>query len=354
MTLDDPFISTSGELHYDIQATHTTDNFIHVPDAHLPHMSPSRHSTSSNCALQSNTDTDTESDTPTPRRQKRRNVGSQPGSSWERQKRLKQESSSDGFRPHETHLRNFQGKILEDDAKAEFSMSDLRKVRCSACSKWVVMKVLYDLTRWKEHRDSARCKSLQKKLLRTPSLKAYGFGTMGSNRVQVLKPTNKSPPLLAPCPGLTTSSDSRIATYLLRSSVLGGGSRSRSQLSQQLFTGRLWKDLEAHEKRVVLRREELEYKWRNSRAVGAVYATNCLRDIPVDDPSTDPSPCSACNALRHLRVFQTRINLPMPTEENFKFVPKSSRCPQLGAIYLKYKGVRELVEKVCFESLVRR
>lgn len=29
-----------------------------------------------------------------------------------------------------------------------------------------------------------------------------------------------------------------------------------------------------------------------------------------------------------------------------KYLPKSYRNPELGTIYLKYKGVRELVEKV--------
>ena len=37
----------------------------------------------------------------------------------------------------------------------------------------------------------------------------------------------------------------------------------------------------------------------------------------------------------------------MPNEENMKYVPKAYRNPELGTIYLKYKGVRELVEKVC-------
>lgn len=36
----------------------------------------------------------------------------------------------------------------------------------------------------------------------------------------------------------------------------------------------------------------------------------------------------------------------MPDEANMKFVPKAYRCPELGTIYLKYKGVRELVEQV--------
>jgi len=36
----------------------------------------------------------------------------------------------------------------------------------------------------------------------------------------------------------------------------------------------------------------------------------------------------------------------MPQEKSMKFVPKAPRCTQLGEIYLKYHGVRELLEKV--------
>jgi hypothetical protein len=36
----------------------------------------------------------------------------------------------------------------------------------------------------------------------------------------------------------------------------------------------------------------------------------------------------------------------MPAKEDMCFVPEGYRCVELGNIYLKYKGVRELVEKV--------
>lgn len=97
---------------------------------------------------------------------------------------------------------------------------------------------------------------------------------------------------------------------------------------------------------MVLRREELEFKWRNSRATGAVYLAKCLRDVDSTPGTEAIEPCSACGNILHLRAFQTRINVSMPAEEDMCFVPEGYRCPELGNIYLKYKGVRELVEKV--------
>jgi hypothetical protein len=220
------------------------------------------------------------------------------------------------------------------------------------------MRVSYDIRRWHDHRSANFCRSCQKGTLRTSSLASYGFGSKGLPPLLILptssltSQSSKSVRLQLPCPGLTASSDKRIPTYLGHSTALGGGARSRPILAAELFNGRLWRDLPEHEQRVVLRREELEFKWRNSRATGAVYSVKCLRDVYVASRMETLEPCSACSDVLHLRTFQTRINVPMPAEEDMCFVPEGHRCPELGNIYLKYKGVRELVEKV-WHSLQR-
>src|SRR6202042_1089201 len=81
------------------------------------------------------------------------------------------------FQPNRSRLAAFHQKITSDDAFAEFHSTDLRKVRCSACSKWVTMWVLYDIRRWRDlHSGNLRCHSQQQRSLRTPSLVSYGFG----------------------------------------------------------------------------------------------------------------------------------------------------------------------------------
>lgn len=258
--------------------------------------------------------------------------------SWAHQKDLKQRSTADHFSPNVSRLQNFQNKVLQDDNHAEFDVSNPRRVRCSSCSKWVKMRVLYELRRWSEHRNSGACRKHQHSALRTSSLASY-FGqtrtTHATNHVHI------------PCPGLTVQSDPRIGTYLQRSTCAGGGASSRPALAAGLFSGRKWVDLDTEEKRVVLRREESEFVWRNSRATGAVYASDCKRLAGVASTISKPNPCTACASVQRLRLFQTRIQVPMPADEHMQFVPKAYQCPELGTIYLKYKGVRELVETVC-------
>ncbi|KZP05037.1 hypothetical protein FIBSPDRAFT_903813 [Athelia psychrophila] len=77
-----------------------------------------------------------------------------------------------------------------------------------------------------------------------------------------------------------------------RSSTVGGGAHSRTSLAAYLFSGRTWKDLLFPERQVVLCQEESEFIWRNNQS----YNT---------------------------------FSLP---------------GPELGKIYLKYRGVRDLVE----------
>ena len=67
-------------------------------------------------------------------------------------------------------------------------------------------------------------------------------------------------------------------------------------------------------------------------------------------PATDadvPAPCISCVELRKIHVFQNVLNRKIPDENNMKYVPKNYRCRELGSIYLKYNGVRQLIEEVC-------
>ncbi|KAJ7716107.1 hypothetical protein DFH07DRAFT_682571, partial [Mycena maculata] len=90
-------------------------------------------------------------------------------------------------------------------------------------------------------------------------------------------------------------------------------------------------------------------KWKVGRSVGAVFSTNCHRDILTLE-GNDPEPCSACKKLLSLHAFQVAIRRQIPDDKKMKFVPKAYRDPDLGQIYLKYHGVRELVEQVSEDS----
>ncbi|KAH9933100.1 hypothetical protein B0H21DRAFT_835847 [Amylocystis lapponica] len=274
-------------------------------------------------------------------RYRRRKVGSSGSKSWAYQKALRNTEQTKGsnFKPDLHKLQRFRDKILEDDPHAEFQSKKLRSVRSSACGSWVQMRALYDIKSWIGHHKSDKCKKHKATGLRATSLTEF-FKPIGSKSMSTVT-------VSVPCPGLTRVSDMRVDRYLQHSSTPGGGAPSRAKLAQHIFelSSLLWLDLSKKRRETVLREEKLQYKWRNARSVGAVFATDCNKTVSVQNADMDPLPCSQCTALKHLHTFQVALNRPMPLEENMKFVPKLWRCENLGQIYMKYRGVRKLIEE---------
>ncbi|KII84102.1 hypothetical protein PLICRDRAFT_63770, partial [Plicaturopsis crispa FD-325 SS-3] len=136
---------------------------------------------------------------------------------------------------------------------------------------------------------------------------------------------------------------------LSRSSTMGGGAPCRKKLALALFPrispdNYSWSSLSRAQQKMVLRREELTFKWQNKRNLGAIFSSDCEEKVFVRD-GAEAQPCSSCQGLRKLHTFQVVLNRRMPDEANYKFVPKSFRCPELGRIYLKYEGVWKLIEE---------
>ncbi|TFK60394.1 hypothetical protein BDN72DRAFT_779478 [Pluteus cervinus] len=319
-------------------------------------------------------DTDTSINKTRPKLLKRR---APPGATHEHQKKLKRQALTDpNFKPNPKKLALFRAKIQKNDSRAEFSGSNKLLVRCSSCRAWVTMRALYDLLHWKNHRNTQKCQDNRKKGFKTPSLFSHGFGLQKRPSLPQSNPPSSidqlrqrfsllnfspSPSAAVPqshlsndaiisssysCPGLSRYKDPRIDQYFYRSNATGGGAPSRSFLAQELFgNGKAiqYRDLSDQEKCMVNRREEILYKWQNSRAMQSVYATNC-ENIVTGPNGVDPVPCEMCSALYELHTFQVRLRQPTPTEENMKYVRKDYRNEELGQIYLKHKGVRQIVE----------
>ncbi|KAF8156928.1 hypothetical protein B0H34DRAFT_657929 [Crassisporium funariophilum] len=95
---------------------------------------------------------------------------------------------------------------------------------------------------------------------------------------------------------------------------------------------------------MVIRREEVLQCWKISRSADTIYSSSCESTVHTA-PMAEPQSCPECCNLYNVHTFLVAISRPMPDEANMKFVPKSYRCAELGEIYLKYKGVRQLVEK---------
>ena len=275
------------------------------------------------------------------RRRRLNRSGPKANSSWAHHKALKVDAQSAGFIPNDTRLAHFRKKITKDDAHAEFDAKDLRRVRCSACTIWIVMRNLYDVHRWKDHRSSSRCQVQQQRHLVTKSICSF----FSSQTVAAL--SRLSTPS-APCPGLSRENYAKISKYLRRTTTAGGGAPSRTNITKVLFgMDAVYAFLPDTDKQMVLRREELLFKWRNNRAVGAVFSTRCHEEVVLQSVDGRPHPCTECQDLFTLRTFKVNLNRPMPSDNNMKYTPINRRDPDIGEIYLRVKGVRDLVETVC-------
>ena len=205
------------------------------------------------------------------------------------------------------------------------------------------MRVLYDVQRWKEHQATKKCLKNCSSGLVTCLLLLLGF----IKSPRVLKP-NISGTVPFPCPGLLRNTDPRIDCYMSRTSSTGGGAPSCHAIAKDLFKSKddiLWKDLSIQQQKMVLCQEELSQLWKISRATCSIFSSAC--EVTVHGSASVPHPCSECDGLYKVHKFLVAINRPMPNKEDMKYVLKSYCNPELGTIYLKYKGVRELVEKVC-------
>ncbi|KAJ6554369.1 hypothetical protein B0H19DRAFT_1071772 [Mycena capillaripes] len=325
------------------------DFFLDYPTSHpvdeLPNQLISSYppSTADFYASSDGEDSDSDSHESQARHRVRRTDGPKAGSSWAHQKELKYLAATDPeFQASTTRLGAFRDKILEDDPLAEFDDTDVCRVRCSRCSTWIAMRVLYDLVRWQTHHATAKCAKNSKTGLSTPSLFSLGFTKKPppSSPSTVVAPPRRS--ITLPCPGLARESDNEIATYMARSSVTGGGAPSRPRLAMDLF-GVKYSELDSSEQRTVLRREMTLQKWKLGRAVGAVFSASCLRDVSTLD-GDEPRACDECQGLYKLHSFKVAIHRPMPEEGTLKYVPVAYRDKELGTLYLRYHGVRDLIE----------
>ncbi|KAJ7151882.1 hypothetical protein C8R43DRAFT_1067439 [Mycena crocata] len=334
----------------DMDSAHNMDSDSEFP-AHITLPPPPqpfhRDSTYYDESDQDEDDPDSDFDSHTSRRRRRpKKTEPKAGSSWAQQKQLKAAAKKADFVPRPSPLAAFRAKILDDDPKAEFDDNDIRLVRCSYCTQTVTMRVLYDIRRWTEHRATPKCIKARNTGLSTASLFSMGFKKLPTRDASRMLPIASRPKSrLLPCPGLTRESNEDVAKYMARSTAAGGGAPSRARIIEELFSSDdlTWRDLDPSDKRMVVRREIVLYKWQVARNVGAVFASDCIRDVSTLD-GEEPEPCLQCRNILKLHTFQVAIHRPMPDEPKMKFVPKAHQDPELGKLYLKFYGVRELVE----------
>ena len=272
----------------------------------------------------------------------RHHLGPRPKSTWAHHKDLKTRSKLADFEPNNIRLSQFQHKIKMDDAHVEFDLQDPRRVRCSNCAVWIMMRQLYDIQRWKDHRRSAKCQVRQQRGLVNQSIQAF----FTKNVVQAL---TAIPPISdkVPCPGLRQETNVKVAVYIKRTLAPGGGAPSRPAIAKIIFGPKaMYTQLSNNDKKLVLRRENQLYQWRIVHSAGSVYSTKCVEMVPTLRHGKEPRTCVECCNLLSLQSFKVALQRKEVTEDKMKYTPIAWRDPDVSDIYLKVKGICELVEQV--------
>lgn len=196
--------------------------------------------------------------------------------SWCFQKALCEKSKDPKYVADEKKLKNFRWKIRRDNEHAQFNSKSVCSVWCSKCESTVTMRYPFDLKNWTIHWKGKRCSEKQKSTLSSTQITSY---------LSRPKPRRVSASVVIPCPGLTASSNKRVACYLQRFAAPGGGAPSRSILASHLFGKKnmRWLSTTLERQKIVLCQEEAEFQWQNIRGLASVFSTRCKRQVQTLD-----------------------------------------------------------------------
>ena len=148
-----------------------------------------------------------------------------------------------------------------------------------------------------------------------------------------------------PCPGLTDNNDSQITTYLGRTAAIGGGGRSVTVISKELFR-KLYRKLSYWRKDEVLTKQIHEHKWRNDHQNSRVYSTSCIKNVMLSTSVTSPPPpCLECKSLLLDSDFKRVLRRKPPTDNNIIHMNKRWKTPKLLVdLFGRVSGLQDIIE----------
>lgn len=243
------------------------------------------------------------------------------------------------------HLRNIDLLAEFDDSKVEM----LRHVWCSNCGKWQAMP---DLTPsktaiFRKHHDSCKEKNYNKKkanskMARTSTLTLVTFAHIFSRTLSTTK--NQHPRLLEQCLGLSKADNARIPQYLKRSCAPGGGAHSVTRITSEFFT-KPFSELSDDKQENINVQQRHEHQWQNDHQTLHMFLVRCMATCLGHDQKTGHIlPCRPCTELLNVCSFLTIINIPTPSNENYKYINKQFQNPIIGEQYAKVIGLKELLD----------
>ena len=178
------------------------------------------------------------------------------------------------------------------------------------------------------------------KIVKTPSLFSMGF-----IKVAKRSHTMATELLHIPCPGITKVDDARVIEYMKWTGVLGGGGRSLASISKEKFKKIFSKLKSVKNRKTVVDVQMHEWKWRNNHENLCVYSTLCQKNVCHCSANEKcPKPCSSFTTVLQSRPFKNAICIPIPSDENYKFINICFHNKLLGNIFGHTIGVKHIIE----------
>lgn len=241
-------------------------------------------------------------------------------------------------------------KCCSEDPNVEFDKKNIT-ARHSKCGEFIKMKEPYDATRFKEHvkrctpearkkKPAAGMLSLWKWVEKRDSDTSLSAGSTHAQTTALETEPNH------PCPGLTEQDDSHIPKYLKRTGFVGGGARALVDIAKDRF-GKAFSELGKQKKQDVVDIQLHEHKWRNDHQGCRVFATKCKQQVPkqpLKALNLRTRPCEECNALLSNNRFRAILRKPTPDDKNFIYTNHRYRSKNLGEIYARTIGLRNIIE----------
>ncbi|KAH6903462.1 hypothetical protein BKA70DRAFT_1110856 [Coprinopsis sp. MPI-PUGE-AT-0042] len=214
------------------------------------------------------------------------------------------------------------------------------------CGKWIIVKAMYDMTRYTRHDKTCTGSQNTQSLLSFFRAKPKGgaLESKSKSKLATIVPASEDlpPGQNIPCPGLTERVDKRVPIYLERTGANGGGGIDVRRIVQTFFK-KAFSKLSKKKKEEAVDRQRLTQKWKNDHQNVRVHAVDCQRIVTARNKNA-VAPCLPCKTVYKSKEFKTAIAKPLPEPQNRRFTNKRWINELLGKLFASYHSLQDLVE----------
>lgn len=242
------------------------------------------------------------------------------------------------FKPDKLKLNKWRNGILAIDENATLDETNCKRAFHSRCGRWVEGKDPYDTNRFRTHVKDRCDKRPPTAAANTPTVKQW------SKKFNISLKTSNTSLRSRPCPGLTVYDDSRIPVYLERTGAIGGGARSITRITQEIFK-KYFCQLSNPRKKEIIDRQIHEHRWQNDHHNDRVFSRQCLKEVLDSENGERVYPCNSCTTILRDAQFRRALNKKQPDDENLIYTNKRWQpAKKLIGLFARTKGLKELIE----------